>query len=360
MEMMISHLDQMGHDFIYLKANNGRDACKIAQNSQPDLIIMDWEMPKLNGIRALILLKRNELTRNIPVVITSAFSDALAVHKALKAGAMDYIRKPIEPIELIARVRSVLALNSSIKALKQKQGELEIERRKVESILQGIIPSKILNDIKETGYSKPQRYKNATVMFSDLVGFTKKTNNMSPKRLIDELNDIFSTFDKIIVRNRCTRIKTIGDAYLAVCGLPEEDPKHAERLIRAATEFRDYIKFRNETNLIKWEITIGINSGDVIGSLVGLKNYLFDVFGTNVNAAARLQSQCAPMEIAISPSTYKLAHNCFSFEEKGKVKLKGLNEITIYNVLDEVKINNLGEIIPEFQKSTPENLPKRY
>jgi class 3 adenylate cyclase len=350
-EIMISHLDQMGHDFIYLKANNGRDACKIAKKSQPDLIIMNWEMPKLNGIEALTLLKKNELTRNIPVIIASGFSDAIAVHKALKAGAMDYVCKPIKPIELIARVRSVLALNSSIKALKQKQEELENERRKVENILQGIIPAKILNDIKETGFSKPQRYKNTTVMFSDLIGFTKKTNNMSPKRLINELNDIFSAFDKIIVRNRCTRIKTIGDAYLAVCGLPEEDPRHAERLIRAATEFRDYITLRNETHLIKWEITIGINSGDVIGSLVGVKNYLFDIFGTNVNTASRLQSQCEPMEIAVSPSTYKLANNYFSFKEKGKVKLKGMNEVTIYNVLDEVKINDLGTSIPEVKDS---------
>ncbi|MCW3788572.1 adenylate/guanylate cyclase domain-containing protein [Plebeiibacterium sediminum] len=333
-DIIISHLDEMGQNFIYLKASNGRDACKIALQSNPDLIIMDWEMPKMTGIDALSLLKKKEQTKNIPVIISSGFSDAKNVRQALETGAIDYIRKPIDPIELIARVRSVLALSSSINALRQKQIELEREQEKVEKILKGIIPEKIFNEVKESGYSKPQRYKNASVMFTDLVGFTQKTCCMSPKRLIDELNDIFSAFDRIISNHNCTRIKTIGDGYLAVSGLPQSDENHAINLVCAAIDFRNYIIQRNKTHRTNWEITIGINSGDIIGSLIGYENYLFDIFGENVNTASRIQGQCTPMDIAVSESTYNLTKHAFNYQSKGVVNLKGMRGIQIYNFLN--------------------------
>ncbi len=335
-DIIISHLNEMGQEFTYLKANNGRDACKLAVQSNPDLIIMDWEMPKMTGIDALSHLKKNEKTKDIPVIISSGFSDAKNVRQALETGAIDYIRKPIDPVELIARVRSVLALNTSIKALKQKQIELENERLKVENILKGIIPEKVFNDIKITGESKPHRYKNSSVMFADLVGFTEKTCCMSPKRLINELNDIFSAFDKIIKKNKCTRIKTIGDAYLAVSGLPVENSNHAFNIVNAAIDFRNYIIKRNETHHTKWEITIGINSGDIIGSLIGYENYLFDIFGETVNAAARIESQCKPMDIALSNTTYHLIKNQFNFESKGFVELKGMKKTEIYNCISNI------------------------
>jgi len=349
MDIIISHLETMGHQFIYYKASNGRDACKMALQLQPDLIIMDWEMPKMNGIDALNLLKRKEQTKDIPVIISSGFSDSINVQQALEAGAIDYIRKPIDPIELIARVRSTITLSTSFRALKQKQMELEEERYKVERILKGLLPENILNEIKETGTSKPKRYKNASVMFTDLVGFTKKTTCMSPKRLISELNDIFSSFDKIIKKYNCTRIKTIGDAYLAVSGLKENNENHAKDLIHAAIDFRQFILERNIINPIKWEITTGINSGDVIGSLIGVENYLFDVFGENVNTASRIQSYCKPMKIAVSESTFKLTREEFSFESEGKVSLKGMKEIELFHVTDVFSNMELVNLYEEFE-----------
>ena len=349
MDIIISYLDTMNRDFLYLKARNGREACKMAQQVKPDLIIMDWEMPQMSGIDALLLMKRNDKLKDTPIIISSGFSDSSNVKKALDAGAIDYVKKPIDAIELIARVKSALALTSSIKALRQKQEELKKEQLKVEKILNGLLPHKILNEIKETGTSKPKRYKSASIMFTDLVGFTKKTTTMSPKRLINELNDIFSSFDKIIRKYNCTRIKTIGDGYLAVSGLPEEDDNHAASIIEAAIEFRQFILERNTINPIKWEITTGINSGEVIGSLIGLENYLFDVFGENVNTAARIQAHCSPMTIAISSSTHKLTSSQFTFEEQGKVQLKGMKEIDIYHVMDVFSNIELSNIYSSFE-----------
>ncbi len=342
-DIIISHLKTIGQDFIYLKAHNGRDACKIASQNIPDLIIMDWEMPKMNGIDALGLLKKNKLLKDIPVIISSGFSDSINVRKAMDAGAIDYIRKPIDSIELIARVKSVLTLQNNFNELKKKQIEFEIEKSKVEKMLEGLMPAKILEEIKQTGTSRPKRYKNASVIFIDLVDFTIKSKQMSPKRLINELNDIFSSFDKIMTKNQCTRIKTIGDAYLAVCGLPEEDAQHHQKIINAAFLCMEFITRRNTFNPIKWELRIGINSGDIIGSLIGFENYLFDVFGETVNTASRIQSHINPMVIACGKNTYEQTKNDYIFESCGNPNLKGLGEVGIYRIIEEKSISNSSE-----------------
>jgi DNA-binding response OmpR family regulator len=348
LDIIASYLQEMDEKFSFYKATNGREACKIANQEMPDLIIMDWEMPGMNGFDALQLMKKNERLNSIPVIMSSGFSDSSSVKKALDAGAIDYIKKPIDRIELIARVKSTLRLTNSFNELRQKKNELTKEQLKVERILKGLLPQKILNELKETGISKPKRYKCASAMFTDLVGFTQKTTTMSPKRLINELNDIFSSFDKIINKYNCTRIKTIGDAYLAVAGLPEIDENHAKHLIQAAIEFRQFILERNMTNAIKWEITIGINSGDIIGSIIGLENYLFDVFGENVNTASRIQTHCSPMCIAVSGCTYNLTCNDFFFKKEGTFTLKGIKKIDIYHVMDVLSEYDLNEMFNNF------------
>lgn len=344
LDVITIHLDEFEQNFEYVRACNGREACKLALTEQPDLILMDWEMPIMNGIEALGILKKNARTKDIPVVILSGFTESDNVKVALETGAVDYIRKPIDSVELIARVRSVLALHSAFDALKQKSHELVIEREKVEKILRGVIPPQVINEIKDSGQIKPKRYKHASVMFADLVGFTQKTNKMSPKRLIDELNDIFSAFDRIVANNNCTRIKTIGDAYLAVAGLPMEDDDHAENLVNAAIEFRRFIAQRNKIKNTKWDLTIGVNSGSIIGSLIGHENFLFDIFGDSVNVAARLQGQCLPMRIAISESTYYGVYKHFNCSLKGNVEMKGVGSMNVYNVIDDYKQSQIDLI----------------
>ncbi len=336
-DTITSHLDTIGNDFTYIRASNGRDACKKALRNIPDLIIMDWDMPQMNGIEAMKFLKKNHILKDIPVIFSSGFTGSENVKDAMEAGAIDYIKKPIDSIELIARVKSVLALQNSIKNLKIKQEELNSEREKVEKLLKGLMPAKIVDEIKATGTSRPRSYRCASVMFIDLVGFTKKSTQMSPRRLISELNDLFSSFDHIITINNCIRIKTLGDGYLAVCGLPEVNEDHANLIISAAFDLKEYIQIRNKTNPIKWKIRIGINSGPIIGSLIGFENYLFDVFGATVNAASRIQKNADPMEISCGKNTVNLTRDNYLFSYNGKSELKGLGEVDIFNIIEKRK-----------------------
>lgn len=331
-DLISSVLTETNKEIQTIKAYNGRTACKIALSEQPDLIIMDWEMPEMSGYEALTKLKKNETTKDIPVIISSGITHAGNVQKALEAGAIDYIRKPIERVELIARVQSVLALSDAFKKIKENNVLLAEERHRTESLLRGYLPEQLAEEILNQGFSKPKRYRNVSVLFADLVNFTVKTNTMSPKRMFDELNEIFPAFNDIMLQLGCTKIKTIGDAYMAACGLPKENPDHAIRMTEAAIAMRDFLLVRNKTNEVKWEIRIGIHSGDVYGGLIGKDYYQFDVFGDSINTAARMQQYSEPMRINVSSETYQLISKRFGTIEREAVMVKGKGEQRMYFV----------------------------
>lgn len=126
--------------------------------------------------------------------------------------------------------------------------------------------------MKNGGETQPELFENVTVFISDLVKFTALSAMLDPESLIQELNEIFTAFDDIMEANHCERIKTIGDAYMAVCGMPEPNPDHAVNMAKAALEIIEYLKNRNQDTLIKWQLRIGIHSGKVVGGVVGVKN----------------------------------------------------------------------------------------
>jgi len=206
------------------------------------------------------------------------------------------------------------------------------EKAKSEKLLLNILPVRVANDLKENGMTEPESFDNATVFFSDIVGFTKLSANLEPKFLIDELSDIFTAFDMIMEKHRCERIKTIGDAYLAVCGLPTENPNHAENVVKAALEIKEYLAKRNKCSEIEWRIRIGIHSGKVVGGIVGIKKYIYDVFGDTINTASRMESNSEPMEINISEATHSIVKDKFNFTERPSHEVKGKGEMKMYFV----------------------------
>lgn len=195
------------------------------------------------------------------------------------------------------------------------------EKEKTEILLNNIFPKKVIRQLKEDGKSPPEMYDNVTVLFADIVDFTKTSSSLDPKIVIDELNEIFTEFDKITEKNGCMRIKTVGDAYLAVCGLPEKNEKHAEQLILCAREYLDFLNKRNEKFQIKWKIRIGIDSGNAIAGIIGLKKYVYDIFGSTVDSAVKIELSCQPMRIAVSENTYGLIKDVLTSREKEEIDL---------------------------------------
>ncbi|BEP28578.1 adenylate/guanylate cyclase domain-containing protein [Helicovermis profundi] len=204
------------------------------------------------------------------------------------------------------------------------------EKKKSEKLLLNVLPKKVADDLKKFGKTKPKKFDNVTVYFSDVVGFTSMSSKFDPVFLIDELNDIFTTFDNIMEKHDCERIKTIGDAYFAVCGLPEANEKHAQNITNAALEIMKALKKRNETSEIEWRIRIGIHTGSLVGGVVGIKKYIYDLFGDTVNTASRMESNSEPMRINMSDYTYELVKDEYEFIERDPLEVKGKGMFKMY------------------------------
>lgn len=218
----------------------------------------------------------------------------------------------------------------SLQQKRRNNKEIENEKAKSDRLLLNILPAGIANDLKEKGTTEPRLYEDVTVCFTDMVGFTQQSAKLEPKQLIDELNEIFSAFDNIVERHDCERIKTIGDSYMAVCGLPGANPNHSENIIRSAVEMVQYLEKKNLESQIEWQMRVGINSGNVIAGVVGIKKYLYDVFGDTINIASRMESASDPMRINVSESTYNLVRDKFKFEPRGEIEVKGKGAINMF------------------------------
>ncbi len=329
-EYMISHLDTMLTGATYFRARNGYEVFTLAMRKKPDLILLDWEMPEFSGMDALQTLQANDQTKHIPVIMVSGFTQSDHVRMALEAGAIDYLKKPIEADELLARVRTAMKLANTLFKLRQQKKELETEQLKSNNLLKGLLPAEILQTMKSSGEIAPQRFRNVTVIMTDLVDFTIKSQKMSPKRLLDELQTIFSAFDEISQKYNCTRIKTIGDAYLAVSGMWSNSSNHALIAAKMAERMRQYIIEHNERHKIDWEIRIGLNSGDIVAGIVSDNNLSFDIFGDTVNTASRMQSYSNPMQINVSQNTYDLIKEYYYMIKRISRKVKGKGALNMY------------------------------
>ncbi len=203
-------------------------------------------------------------------------------------------------------------------------------KAKTEALLLNILPDEIAKELKREGKSKARQYENVTVLFTDFVSFTSISEQLSPTQLVEEIHRNFTAFDAIIEKHGLEKIKTIGDAYLAVCGLPVLKPDHAKRVILAAKEITKFV----EADKGLFEIRVGVNSGPVVAGIVGVKKYAYDIWGDTVNTAARMEQNSLPNRVNVSGTTYELLKDIFRFEYRGKIHAKNKGEVDMYFLID--------------------------
>lgn len=223
-------------------------------------------------------------------------------------------------------------INAYSKMIDKQKAEIEAEKANVEKLLLNILPRKTMEELRLFGTAEPELFPEVSVLFLDFVGFTTISQHLSPRVLFDELNDMFTAFDQIVSQFGCERIKTIGDAYLAVGGMPEASPHHAQRIVDVAIAIRDHLLRRNETHPHPWQCRIGIHSGSVIAGIVGQVKYIYDIFGDGVNTAARMEANSAPMCINISRSTRNLLDESYICESRGLIPVKGKGDLEMFFV----------------------------
>ena len=306
-----------------LQAKSGERALQIAAKALPDLILLDVKMPGMDGYETIQALKANPATAEIPVIFISALGQIEDKVKGFNAGAVDYVSKPFQKEEVLARVGTHLKL-------RQTQRAVEAEREKSEKLLHNILPRAVAQSLKETGVSHPQLFPEVTILFSDLVGFTELSARLDPQSLIQELNDLFTAFDAIMDKHGCERIKTVGDAYFAACGIPEAREDHALRMASAALDMRDFVCERKKTAALSWDMRIGIHSGPAVAGIVGTHKYIYDVFGDTVNTASRMENLSEPMKINLSEATWSLVKNQMKTTARPPVAVKGKGEMKMW------------------------------
>jgi len=225
-------------------------------------------------------------------------------------------------------------LNKQKEDLVQKNILVEKQKEEVEKLLLNILPSEVAEELKATGTAKAKTFSMVTVMFTDFKDFTAISEKVSAELLVDEIHTCFSAFDNIIQKYKIEKIKTIGDAYLCVSGLPVSNYTHAADMIKAAFEIRDYIIERKKEKEIRGEIPfqlrIGIHTGPVVAGIVGVRKFAYDIWGDTVNLASRMESSSEAGKVNISGATYELIKDKFTCTYRGKIQVKNKGEVDMY------------------------------
>lgn len=213
---------------------------------------------------------------------------------------------------------------------------ISLEKARSDELLLNILPFEIAEELKTTGTTKAKVYDNVTVLFTDFKNFTIVSENLTAQELVNDINYYYSAFDDIITKHGIEKIKTIGDSYMCVGGLPEVSHTHAISTVNVALEIRDFVEIEKQKRITEnkpyFEIRIGCNSGPVIAGIVGTKKFAYDIWGDTVNIASRMESSCETGKINISETTYQLVKDNFKCVHRGKIEAKNKGIIDMYFV----------------------------
>ena len=238
--------------------------------------------------------------------------------------------------------RQLIELDDAQHRLETAQREIEAEKSKSDGLLLNILPAKIAEELKQHDRVEPKYYDSATILFTDFQGFTKLAESMEPNRLVQTLDQYFSKFDEVTGRHRLEKLKTIGDAYMCVGGVPEANRTHPIDACFAALEIQDYIERTNcqreKLRLAPWRLRLGIHTAPVMAGVVGTKKFTYDIWGDAVNIAALMESAGSPGKINVSESTYHRVKDLFEVESRGLVDALKKGQMNMYF---------LGQRIPE-------------
>ncbi len=324
-------------DIVFHYCSDPVQAINKALEVKPTVIVQDLVMPEIDGLQLLRFFRANSMTRDIPMIMLSSKEEPELKAQAFSLGANDYLVKLPSAIELIARIRyhskaymNLLERNLAYKTMEDCLAKLEIEQKKSQELLLNILPEAIAERLKKEQGIIADEFAAVSVMFADIVGFTQLSASILPKQLVHLLNDIFSKFDHLAEKHGLEKIKTIGDSYMVVGGLPNPRSDHAEAIAEMALDMQEAIREYRENLGMSLSIRIGIHSGPVVAGIIGKKKFIYDLWGDTVNTASRMESHGLPDKIQISEATYLLIEDQYQFKKRGSINVKGKGEMAAY------------------------------
>lgn len=331
--LLTTNLQQQGYRVA--TARDGLQALELLHSQPFDVVLLDLLMPEMDGYQVLAQMKQDPILRHVPVIVISALDEMASIIRCIEMGATDYLAKPFDPVLLRARLNASL-MNKRLHDLEQEHlRAIQAERERADSLLLNILPAPIAEQLKHGREKIAESFSDVTVLFADVVDFTPWAAQRDPGEVLDVLNTIFSTFDRLVDQYGLEKIKTIGDCYMVAGGLPMPRSDHAEAVAGMALDMRD--EFNSLPVVQRQEITMrlrtGIHSGPVIAGVIGQKKFIYDLWGDTVNTASRMQTQGAANEIQVSADTYQRLSEKFIFEGLGAIQVKGKGEMHTYRLV---------------------------
>ncbi len=324
-------LEQQGH--MVTTSQSAEEALAGLHTTEFDVVLMDVVLPKMNGFQLLEIMQADMAWREIPVLILSSSNEPDAGARCIQIGAEDYISKPINPVLLQSRINACVEKKRLHDLEKGYLNQLQVEQEKSERLLLNILPAVIAERLKSGESPIADSFPEVTVLFADLVGFTELASRISPANLVQVLNEIFSAFDELAEKHGLEKIKTIGDNYMIVGGLPIPREDHAEAVAAMALDLQIQMKNFNAARGTDLGMRIGIHTGPVVAGIIGQKKFSYDLWGDTVNIASRMESSGEPGQIQASDVVYQKLKDIFAFAKRGRIEIKGKGEMVTYRLI---------------------------
>jgi class 3 adenylate cyclase len=318
-DLLIRRLSRKGYRVT--TAEDGASAIAFATNHRPDLVLLDLMMPGISGFEVLRRLKADAGTRHVPVIMMSALDELDSTVRCIEAGAEDYLPKPFNPVLLHARIGASLGK-------KRLLDELQAEKERSEALPRNILPSSVIERMRQGRIVIADKIPEATVLFSDLADFTSISARLAPEETVALLGMLFSKFDELAAHYRLETIKTIGDGYMVTAGVLEQQPEGVVAVAEMALAMLDAAKAVDNEEL---QLRIGIHTGGpIIAGVLDTHKIAYDVWGDAVNTAKRMESYGLPGKIHVSSATRLALRDAFRFEPRGFLEIKGKGAMETY------------------------------
>ena len=314
-------LESDGHSRL-ATASGGQEALALLAREKFSLVLLDMMMPDLNGDEVLKIIKSNPDMRDVSVVMLSADTDTERVAKCIEIGADDYLPKPFNPTILRARISSELRKRSLRSMENEYLERIEEEKKNSQALLRNVLPPEIAIRLWKGETNIADHFEDATIIFADVVGFTKITARMRAFEIVACLNRLFSEFDRLVDDIGGEKIKTIGDSYMAAVGLPAPRPDHARIGSKLALDLVTAAQRLKSSLPVPFPVRVGVHSGPIMAGVIGTRKFAYDVWGDTVNIASRIEAAGEPNRVLISAATAKHLERDFKLDGPHKIETK--------------------------------------
>ncbi len=333
-DVLYRRLSRLGHQV--LLAQDGFQALDMMRQMQFDVILLEVLLPEMTGYDVLEEIKADENLRHIPVIVLSSLDGIDWVSRCIEIGAEDYIPKPVDPTLLQARIDASLEKKRFHDREVMYLHQIQEQKKRADDLLHVILPDEIVKELSETNQVKPRRHENVAVMFVDIVSFTPYCDGKQPQEIVANLQQLVEEQEELAVANDLHKVKTIGDSFMASCGLLHPVDNPTLNCVRAALGMIDAA----HAHPAHFNVRVGIHVGPVVAGVLGRRTYQFDIWGDAVNTAARMESHGVPGHITLSSEAWRAIEEYAVAESLGIVDIKGKGKLEVFKFIDWKPGNN--------------------